>query len=615
LPDYSRQKRSKTMAISKDSLVLYKNRPALIKQAEDKLTIALESGKSVKVRPKDVMLLHPGPLQSLGQLQPQTGEVTVAWELLAGETTTLEELAELVYETFTPATAWAAWQLVEDGLYFRGTPEEIVVALPEEVAQEQAARESKAVEKQAWAEFLVRAGAGEIEPEDAQFLREVEEVALGRHSKSRILRELGRNQTAENAHALLLELGYWDFTVNPYPQRLKLPTEPPAVELPPLPEEERVDLTHLPAFAIDDEGSQDPDDALSLAGDRLWVHVADPAALVPPDSPADIEARARAAKLYLPEMSVPMLPPEANELLALGLAEVSPALSFGLDFEADGEITGIEIVPSWVSVTRLSYEEAETRLGELPLRSLYELARAHEVRRKVNGAISIDLPEVKIRVVNGEVIIRPLLPLKSRTLVREAMLMAGEVVARFARQENIPLPFTSQDAPEAVDLPEGLAGMYARRRTMTRSQLTTVPAPHAGLGLDVYAQLTSPLRRYLDLVMHQQLRAYLQGEPLLDDQAILERVGAAESMTGSVRQAERLSNKHWTLVYLLQHPDWRGQGVVVDKQRSRATVLIPELDLITYLHLREDLPLNAELLLKLIDVNLPELEGYFQVDG
>ena len=97
------------MAISKDSLVLYKNRPALIKRAEDKLTIALESGKSVKVRPKDVLLLHPGPLQSLGQLQPQMGEVTVAWELLAGETTTLKELAELVYETFTPATAWAAW--------------------------------------------------------------------------------------------------------------------------------------------------------------------------------------------------------------------------------------------------------------------------------------------------------------------------------------------------------------------------------------------------------------------------------------------------------------------------------------------------------------------------
>jgi exoribonuclease-2 len=225
------------------------------------------------------------------------------------------------------------------------------------------------------------------------------------------------------------------------------------------------------------------------------------------------------------------------------------------------------------------------------------------------------LPEVKIRVVNGKVVINPLRHWRSRTLVREAMLMAGEAVARFARQENIPLAFTSQEAPEPVDdLPEGLAGMFARRRTMTRSQLTTVPSPHAGLGLEIYAQLTSPLRRYLDLVMHQQLRAFLNGGPLLDDQALLERVGAAESMTGSVRQAERLSNKHWTLVYLLQHPDWQGQGVLVDKQRGRGTIYIPDLDLVTYLHLREDLPLNAELSLKLVDVNLPEQEAFFRIE-
>ena len=429
------------------------------------------------------------------------------------------------------------------------------------------------------------------------------------------MRELGRNQSPENAHALLLELGYWGVAVNPYPQRLKLPIEPPHIELPPLPEEERVDLTHLPAFAIDDEGSQDPDDALSLAGDRLWVHVADPAAVVRPDSPADIEARARAAKLYLPEMNVPMLPPEANELLALGLADVSPALSFGLDFNPGGEITGVEIVSSWVSVTRLTYEQAEDRLADQPLRTLYELARAYEARRQASGAISIDLPEVKIRVVNDEVVIHPLRHWRSRTLVREAMLMAGEAVARYARRENISLSFTSQEAPEPVDdLPDGLAGMFARRRTMTRSQLTTVPGPHAGLGLEIYAQLTSPLRRYLDLVMHQQLRAFLNGDPLLNDQALLERVGAAESMTGSVRQVERLSNKHWTLVYLLQHPDWQGQGVLVDKQRGRGTILIPELDLVTYLHLREDLPLNAEISLKLVDVNLPELESFFRVE-
>ena len=216
---------------------------------------------------------------------------------MAGETTTLAELAELAYEVFTPATAWAAWQLVEDGLYFRGTRAEVVAASAEEVAQELAARRAKAAEEQAWGEFLERAGQGQFSPDDARFLREVEDLALGRQPKSRVLRELGRSQSPENAHALLLELGYWDFAVNPYPHRLKLPVDPPLVELPDLPDEKRVDLTHLPAFAIDDEGSQDPDDALSLDGNRLWVHVSDPAVLVKPDSPADLEARLRGAKL------------------------------------------------------------------------------------------------------------------------------------------------------------------------------------------------------------------------------------------------------------------------------------------------------------------------------
>ncbi len=68
----------------------------------------------------------------------------------------------------------------------------------------------------------------------------------------------------------------WAFgtiTVNPYPRRMDLPAESPLLDLPELPAEERRDLTHLAAFAIDDEGNRDPDDAISLDGERLWVHV------------------------------------------------------------------------------------------------------------------------------------------------------------------------------------------------------------------------------------------------------------------------------------------------------------------------------------------------------
>ena len=52
--------------------------------------------------------------------------------------------------------------------------------------------------------------------------------------------------------------------------------------------EDRRDLTHLWAFAIDDPWTDTPDDTVSFEPetDRLWVHVADAAALADARQPA-----------------------------------------------------------------------------------------------------------------------------------------------------------------------------------------------------------------------------------------------------------------------------------------------------------------------------------------
>jgi exoribonuclease-2 len=600
---------------SPQSLVLYKNRPARVLQTGERLEIEVEGGKPLKVRAKDITLLHPGPIDGLGDLQPQEGDIETAWELLAGSTTNLAELTELAYGDYTPAAAWDAWQLVSDGLYFRGTPDAIEARTEDDVERERAARAARVAEKQAWEAFLDRLRTGATVPEDERYLKELDDRALGTRPDSRILRELGSSDRPEKAHALLLKLNRWDYRVNPYPQRASIITTPPAVELPSLPDEKRRDLTHLPAFAIDDEGNRDPDDALSLEGSRLWVHVADVAALVTPDSPADLEARARGANLYLPELTVTMLPLEATRQLGLGLADVSPALSFGLDLSDDGTLQDVEVVPSWVRVTRLTYAEVNDRLEEEPFMELYRLARLSEERRRENDAVFIELPEVKISVEDGQVSIQPLPPLPSRMLVTEAMVMAGEAVARFAVERGLPFPFTTQVPPDSYERPESLADMFAVRRTLKRSQQTSIPAPHAGLGLDVYARATSPLRRYLDLVVHQQLRAYLRGEETLGEQDVLERVGAAEAVTGSARLAERQARRHWTLVYLLQHPEWRGEGVVVERRGARSTVLIPALSLEVQMPLGEDIPLDTTVSLISTGVNLTELEASFRVEA
>lgn len=607
--------------LRRDALVLYKNRPARVREADKKLEIEVEGGETVKVRPKDVLLLHPGPITQLRGLTLPDGDVLAAWELLEGETTTLPELADLAYGAFTPATAWAVWQLLNDGLYFSGTPERITVHSQTLVAEKEAAREAKAAAERAWHTFLQRLEKGCYTEADLPYLEDVEALALEKRDQSRILRTLGRAETSQQAHALLLSIGYWDETINPYPERLGTPLIEPDLALPELPDELRRDLTDLTAWAIDDEGSTDPDDAISWDGERLWVHVADAAALIPPDSPADKEARGRGANLYLPDRTIPMLPHTATDRLALGLSEVSPALSFALHLSPEGEVTAAEIVPSWVRVSRISYEEAETRLDETPFVEMGAFVRSFHEKRLRNGAIEIDLPEVRVRVQENVVTVRPLPNLRSRELVREAMLMTGEAVARYALAHNIPIPFTTQDPPDSEVPPAAAtpAENFALRRMMKRGQQKIAAAPHAGLGMSLYVQATSPLRRYLDMVVHQQLRRHLklqqspQAEPLLTQADILARIGSADAMTGTLRQAERLSNTHWILVYLRQNSNWQGEGVIIEKFGSRDLVLIPELAYETEIYLRKDITLDERIVVMVSDVNLPELTAHFRL--
>lgn len=601
-------------ALPKGSLVLYKQKPARVREAGGKkLIIEVADGGTIKVRPKDVMLLHGGPFNDLSQLTPQIGEVKTAWEILQGHATNLQELAELAYEAYTVETAWAAWELIDDGLYFTGTPQEISVRTKEEVASEMAARQAKEEERLAWEAFLGRIEKGQIGEADGPFIEDIIALALEQREESRVLRALGQAETPQNAHALLLKLGVWDVTFNPYPLRAGVAIASADARLDELPHEERRDLTHLTALAIDDAGSEDPDDALSWENGRLWVHIADAAALIAHDSEADSEARARGANLYLPEGTVTMLPPAATEQLALGLADVSPALSFGLDLNSQGEIADFEIVPSLVRVTRLSYRDAEARLEEAPLRELLGVAEKYEARRFENGAIAIDLPEVKIRVHEGEIEIRPLPDLRSRTLVREAMLMAGEATGQYAERYELALPFTTQDAP-TEELPAGdtPSAYFATRIMLRPGSKSTRPGRHAGLGMDLYVQATSPLRRYLDLVTHQQLRAHIGGRPALDSGSVLTLIGSAAGATRDVRTVERLSNRHWTLVYLMRHPDWRGEGIVVEQRGSRTTVLLPQLGMETGIYSRRDLPLDGRMELRLRDVDLVNLEANFQ---
>ncbi|MBQ5569644.1 MAG: RNB domain-containing ribonuclease, partial [Treponema sp.] len=190
------------------------------------------------------------------------------------------------------------------------------------------------------------------------------------------------------------------------------------------------------------------------------------------------------------------------------------------------------------------------------------------------------------------------------------MLLAGEGAARFAFKNNIPFPFVSQDAPAMPapeEIPSGLAGQFRIRRCMRRRSVGVTPSMHCGLGLAMYSQVTSPLRRYGDLIGHEQLRAFLDGRELLDKDTMLMRVSEGDAASVAAHKAERKSNMHWTLVYLLQNPDWVGEAVCVDLGGKQPQWFIPSLGLETYMTPNNPVELNGVLRIKPSKINLSEL--------
>jgi exoribonuclease-2 len=192
------------------------------------------------------------------------------------------------------------------------------------------------------------------------------------------------------------------------------------------------------------------------------------------------------------------------------------------------------------------------------------------------------------------------------------MLLAGYAAAQLALQADLPFPFATQEAPSFQVEAAGLAGMWAQRKGLKRTQLKSTPAPHHGLGLPFYAQVTSPLRRYLDLVAHQQLRAWLRGQKPLSQAELLERVGAAEAMADLVREAERKSRDHWILVHLLQK-GYEGSGTLVERRGLQGLFFMNELGLVTQVALEQNLPLNTVAQLRFRGAELPRLEHHFSL--
>jgi len=619
------------------ALVIYKNKPAIVKdQTDGKFSISLQNGEQVKVRDKDIEVIHSGPVNNFNEIErnsPAVSAVREAWELLSGESASLslKDLAGFICNEYTPSSAYAAYCALKDGLYFCGSIDSVLPRSRDYVAAEESKRAAVRLESGERMQFLDRLKAclknpanNKLLPEDARYLQDIEALAFGKSIKSRTMRDLTLSETPEDAHFLLLKTGFWTGMVNPHPSRFGVSLSSASVCPAPPPEEPRRDLCRLPAFAIDSPWSNDPDDAVSAETEDgknfLYVHVADPAASISFDSLAEKEARDRGATLYLPEGAVRMLAQEAIPMFALGLSEKSFALTFKMTIDKDGAVLDTEIFPSVVKVRRMTYEEADrvmdTDKGEdhtdaSALRALFSLSRKIYNRRAAYGAVNIDLPDVHITVENEKIEVTPIIDYRSSFLVKECMIAAGEGAGNWAAAKGLPFPYISQEVEIQGKITDGFAGSMQLRKCMRPRTLSVKPGRHQGLGLDTYTQVTSPLRRYTDLLAHIQIRSFLRGNKTLSPDDVSARLGFSEAGTAAAVHAERASENHWKMVYLSDKKDSVWDAVATENKGSRWAVIIPRLALEAQVSLQRDVTPNDRVKLILKSANIAKGEAVF----
>ena len=360
---------------------------------------------------------------------------------------------------------------------------------------------------------------------------------------------------------------------------------------------DRLDLTHLATYSLDDAGTREIDDALSLErredGCWIWIHIADPARLIEPGSPLDREARRRATSLYLADGVMPMLPLSlAAGPLSLRAGVRSAALSVAVQLDETGEVTAHRIVRSWIRPRYgLTYADGDELIelappGDESLADLADLMNRRQRWRRSRGAVLFDRPEGRFRQREGVLEVQVIEPSPARLLVSEAMLLMGAVVAGFGQEHDLALPFRSQppaSLPSAEELeliPDGPARDAAIKRCLSRGVQGTRPMPHFSLGLPAYVQATSPIRRYADLVAHRQILARINGTETLSEDQLGELIDDLDDPLRQSVQISREDQRHWQQVWLARHREQRWTVIFLRWLRPQdrlALVHVPDL--------------------------------------
>ncbi len=388
-------------------------------------------------------------------------------------------------------------------------------------------------------------------------------------------------------------------------------------------------LAPVTAFSIDDASTTEIDDAFSIeklpnGNWRIGVHIAAPSLGIAPNSPIDAIAAQRMSTVYMPGDKITMLPDNVVQAFTLCADKVCPALS--LYVEADAET--LAVLSSETRLERLHiaanlrhdtleplFNEETLAAGKLDyayapeLKLLWNFAQKLEAARGKSADNSTQQIDYTFTVENDHITIGQRLrgsPIDK--VVSELMILANSSWGKLLDDHNV-------------------AGIY-RTQNNGKVKMSTIAAPHQGLGVAHYAWSSSPLRRYVDMVNQRQIISVLRGEPpayARNDTALFSILSSFDAAYTTYNEFQRSMERYWCLRWLLQEkgklealtpnplPEGEGandplRGLVVTATVLRENLVkLSSIPLIGRISSLPETPPNTKVILEIGEIDLLDL--------
>jgi len=336
-------------------------------------------------------------------------------------------------------------------------------------------------------------------------------------------------------------------------------------------------------FTVDELKTKDFDDALHFeATDKgfiLEVAISSLASTVDYTKELEESLVLRPTSIYMPDQTIHMLPPElAESRLSLVASEVRDCMIVRAIFSQDYALQDFSIKFERIKVAEnITYQQFLDLLKSAELAPLAELVRHLKHRRLKAGAIDINQEESDCFVdSDGRIRFVSYKKTLAHSAVEELMILANELSATFAAKNELPFIFKSQfiTDPKLKEEILQLENQYLRnfklRSVLAKAETSIVPAAHASLGLPLYSQVTSPIRRFFDFVLQKQIFHHItENRIFFDPKKLSDLITRASVNLEAAQAVQKEAKKFYILKYLIQENIKVSDCIILNKVKNR----------------------------------------------